>query len=92
MPTATSSSSSKHHQHHNHHSASSGGGATGSGNSSSSSKEPQRKDTVALKCALANVLGERGPEYWQKFQEFLAGKVSRLDFDAFAGKVLGTKY
>ncbi|KAJ3098165.1 hypothetical protein HDU97_004213 [Phlyctochytrium planicorne] len=51
-----------------------------------------REDTVAIKLELAEVLGERGPEYWEKFGEFLAGRISRKDFNEVAGGILGKDY
>lgn len=47
-----------------------------------------RKDTVALKKALADILGVRGGTYWGKFKEFVLGKCSRKAFDAVAANLL----
>ncbi|KAJ3193568.1 hypothetical protein HK101_004607 [Irineochytrium annulatum] len=59
---------------------------------SSNSPAMQREDTVALKLELANASGERGPEYWRKFREYLSGKATMKDFNETAESVLGKEY
>ncbi|RKO90822.1 transcriptional regulator of RNA polII, SAGA, subunit-domain-containing protein [Blyttiomyces helicus] len=54
-----------------------GGGQSGQGHGSGIA----RHDTIRIKCALAELLQERGPEYWEKFRDFLMGKCSRADFE-----------
>ncbi|KAJ1546254.1 hypothetical protein HK096_005300 [Nowakowskiella sp. JEL0078] len=42
-----------------------------------------RRDTVALKQSLADVLGEKAAAYWDLFKGFLKGNIVRREFDAF---------
>jgi hypothetical protein len=57
--------------------------------SSFSSEDPQRIDTLAIKHSLHVVLGDRASTYWNIFQEFLVGRMTRTDFDGRAIQLLG---
>ncbi|KAI9207291.1 transcriptional regulator of RNA polII, SAGA, subunit-domain-containing protein [Polychytrium aggregatum] len=50
-----------------------------------------RRDTIAIKIELANLLGESGPQYWAAFKEFLGGKIKREKFDAQVSGILKGK-
>ena len=52
----------------------------------------QRKDTHTIKKILSEVLGEQGPRYWQGLKDFMAGSLSKSDFDLLAAETLTKKY
>lgn len=41
-----------------------------------------RKNTLHMRNKLANVLGDKGKEYWAKFKNFINGRCSKREFDA----------
>ncbi|EIN06143.1 hypothetical protein PUNSTDRAFT_145474 [Punctularia strigosozonata HHB-11173 SS5] len=48
--------------------------------------------TSTLRAQLNSTLGDKAPAYWRVFKEFLAGHISRNEFDAAARRALDTPH
>jgi len=42
---------------------------------------PTRKDTLALKTALADLLGDNGPLYWKRVKDYILARINRKEFE-----------